>query len=99
MGSLKSISGEGALLPMKGRTEANLCNTRYSIHVRCTSLQQSVPVNSRFHIQVILNKDVQVISLVNIYERTRLLAIDEVHLTLESIWRVGSAVKLEAELA
>ena len=44
-----------------------------------------MPVNSCFYIQVILDEDVQVVSLINIYQGTRLLAIDEVHFTLESI--------------
>lgn len=76
-----------------------LCDTWYTVHLRSSSLQKSMPMNRGFDVQVILDKNFNIVSLVNVNQRAWLLAIDKVHFTLKSIRRIGSAVNSEIELA
>ncbi len=45
-----------------------------------------MPVDRGFDIQVILDENLDIIPLIDVNQRSRLLAIDEVHFTLESIF-------------
>lgn len=76
-----------------------LCNTWHTIHVGSSSLQESMPVDGGLDIQVVLDKNFDIVPFIHVDQRPRLLAINEVHFALESIWRVESAVNGEIELA
>lgn len=49
-----------------------------------------MPVNRGFDTQLIADKNLNIISLFNVNQRSRLLAIDEVHFTLKSIYAIVS---------
>lgn len=45
-----------------------------------------MPVHRSLNVQVVLDKDLDVVPFVDVDQRPRLLAVDEVHLPLESIY-------------
>lgn len=54
-----------------------------------------MPMNRGFDVQVILDKNFNIVSLVNVNQRAWLLAIDKVHFTLKSIYVIVSVAALK----
>jgi hypothetical protein len=44
-----------------------------------------MPVNGSFHCKLVLDEDLKCISFISLYMRSRLLVVDEVNLSRESI--------------
>jgi len=59
----------------------------------------TMPMDCSVHVQVVLHKNLDVVPLIKVNQGSRLLAIDEVHVSLKSIRRSSSAVDGEIELA
>jgi hypothetical protein len=45
-----------------------------------------MPVKRTFHLQIILNENLDFVSFIDINQRPRLLAVDKVHVALEPIY-------------
>lgn len=72
---------------VSSRRDRVLGDTRHTVHMRCSTLKDAMPVYSGFDREIVRHKNLEGVVLVGFNERARMLAVDQINRAGESIGR------------